>query len=379
MKDIGFKLNPYDRCVANCIIDNKQCTISWYVDDNLATHDSQEVLDSIVDKIEQKFPGLTITRGDEHTFLGMKLRFNENGTLQINLRDYLEECFDEFGDELGPAVASPAARWLNTTNPKARKLDKNKAEKFHSVVAKLLWITQRGRPDVAVPVSSLCTRVQHPDVEDWKKLRRTLKFVQQTIGDFRVIGADDVTRMETYVDSSHAVHEDMRGHTGGVITFGTGVLAPKCSKQKMNSRSSNETEVIGNSEYLPYNIWHEYFLEAQGYKLKSNVLYQDNEGAEKIAKNGTASCGSRSRHINIKFFWITDRVKQGKISVRHCPTDKMIADFFTKPLQGSKFNQFRRIIMGWDHISTLHDNTTITSSEERVGNDVENEIIKEDI
>ena len=119
LKDIGFKLNPYDRCVANCIIENKQCTISWYVDDNLATHDSQEVLDSIVDKIEQKFPGLTITRGNEHTFIGMKLRFNENGTLQINLRDYLEECFDEFGDELGPAVASPAARWLNTTNPES--------------------------------------------------------------------------------------------------------------------------------------------------------------------------------------------------------------------------------------------------------------------
>ena len=76
------------------------------------------------------------------------------------------------------------------------------------------------------------------------------------------------------MDSSHAVHEDMWGHTGGVITFGTGILAPKCTKQKMNSRSTNETEVIGESEYLPYNIWHENFLEIQGYKLKSNILWQ---------------------------------------------------------------------------------------------------------
>ena len=54
----------------------------------------------------------------------------------------------------------------------------------------------------------------------------------------------------------------------------------------MNLRSSNETEVIGNSEYLPYNIWFNYFMEAQGYPLKSNMLWQDNEGAEIMDKNG---------------------------------------------------------------------------------------------
>ena len=121
----------------------------------------------------------------------------------------------------------------------------------------------------------------------------------------------------------------------------------------MNSRSTNETEVIGNSEYLPTNIWHENFLEAQGYPLKDNYFLQDNEGAEKMARNGRISCSSNSRHIKIKFFWITDRVKQGKIKVRRCHTDKMLADFFTKPLQGSKFKKFREVIMGWKHVSTL--------------------------
>ena len=157
----------------------------------------------------------------------------------------------------------------------------------------------------------------------------------------------------TFVDSSHAVHPDMRGHTGGAITFGTGILSPKASKQKMNSRSTNETEVIVNSEYLPINIWHEHFLEAQGYPLKNNWFLQDNEGAEKMAKNGRLSCGSNSRHINIKFFWISNRVKQGKIKIVRCHTERMLADFFTKPLQGSKFKKFRRIVMGWDHITAL--------------------------
>ena len=76
---------------------------------------------------------------------------------------------------------------------------------------------------------------------------------------------------------------DTRGNTGGVSTFGIGILADKSIKQKINSMISNKSEVIGNSDYLPYNIWYEYFLEAQGYPMKSNILWQDNEAAEKMA------------------------------------------------------------------------------------------------
>ena len=96
----------------------------------------------------------------------------------------------------------------------------------------------------------------------------------------------------------------------------------------MNSRSSNETEVIGNSEYLPFNIWFQYFMEAQGYTLESNLLWQDNKGAQRMTENGKMSCSSKSSHIAIKFFWITDRVKQGLLRVQHFPTDIMHADFF---------------------------------------------------
>ena len=90
----------------------------------------------------------------------------------------------------------------------------------------------------------------------------------------------------------------------------------------MNSISSNESEVIGNNDYLPYNIWYEYLLEARGSTKKSNMLWEDNDAEEKMAKNRKFSCSSKSRHIIIKFFWVVDREKQGKISVKHCPTKK---------------------------------------------------------
>ena len=111
------------------------------------------------------------------------------------------------------------------------------------------------------------------------------------------------------------------------------------------------------------------FLEAQGYRLGETYLEQDNESAIKLEKNGRMSAGPRSRHINIRYFWIKDRVKQEHISIRHCPTAVMLGDFFTKPLQGNLFVRFRDVILGYKHVDTLTSTTTtIIPPEERVGN-----------
>ena len=76
----------------------------------------------------------------------------------------------------------------------------------------------------------------------------------------------------------------MRSHTGGLLTFGRGIIHGKSSKQKLNVKSSTEAEIVGVSEYLPYTLWLGHFLEAQGYKLKNNIVHQDNQSAMKLKK-----------------------------------------------------------------------------------------------
>ena len=181
--------------------------------------------------------------------------------------------------------------------------------------------------------------------------------MNKTINDKRIIGANDIQGMQTYVDSSHAVHMDMRGHRGGVSNFGIGVFTAKPSKQNMNLRISNESGLIGNSEYLMYNILYEYFLESQGYPMKYNRTWKNNEAAEKMAKNGKVSCSINCRDIGIKLLWVYYREKQGKTSIKHCPIDKTFADLFTKHLQGSRFKMFRKVVMGWDDVATLWDDS----------------------
>ena len=99
--------------------------------------------------------------------------------------------------------------------------------------------------------------------------------------------------------------------------------------------------------------------------MKDNVLYQDNQSAIKLEKNGRNSSTGNTRHIAIRYFFVKDRVDKGEVSIQYCPIEYMLADYFTKPLQGRVFEAFRRVIMGYEPISWLQKQLT---SKERVGN-----------
>lgn len=157
----------------------------------------------------------------------------------------------------------------------------------------------------------------------------------------------------TWIDAAYAVNPDMRSQTGGVISMGLGLLHAKSSKQRLNVKSSTEAELVGNSDYLPYNIWLLIFMSMQGYTVKNNVLYQDNQSTILILKNGRNSCTGNSRHINIRYFFVKDRIDKKEIKVEYCPSLIMLAVYFTKPLKGALFNKLRDGIMGYRSISDL--------------------------
>jgi hypothetical protein len=82
--------------------------MAWYIDDNKLSHVDSKVNDNIIASIEEHFPGLVITRGKEHIFLGMKIKFIGNGLVEISLQDYLMEAIGVFGEDVSSTVSSPA-------------------------------------------------------------------------------------------------------------------------------------------------------------------------------------------------------------------------------------------------------------------------------
>ena len=87
-------------------------------------------------------------------------------------------------------------------------------------------------------------------------------------------------------------------------------------------------------------------MEAQGYKIWKNILYQDNKSTMLLLKNGKRSSGKRTRALNIRYFFLTDQCDKGNLSVEYCPTGEMIGDYLTKPKTGKEFHKFRDLIMG---------------------------------
>ena len=94
-------------------------------------------------------------------------------------------------------------------------------------------------------------------------------------------------------------------------------------------------------------LWSKLFLEAQGFKVSTTVIYRDNTSSMKLEENGKASSGKRTRHFNIKYFYITDLIQRNEVKIEYCPTADMVADYMTKPLVGAKFIEFCKHILNY--------------------------------
>jgi hypothetical protein len=195
-------------------------------------------------------------------------------------------------------------------------------------------------------VSFLTISVKHPDEDDWGELKRLLRYIRGTIYMPLISKVDSLNIIKWWVDASYATHGYCRGHTGATMSLGRGPVIGMSEKQKLNTKSSTECELVGVDDASPQMLWTQYFLEEEGYVVEASILNQDNLSAILLEKNGKASCGKRRKNINVHYFFIKDRIGSGEITLKHCPATEMLADHFTKPLQGTMFRKFRAEIQG---------------------------------
>ena len=136
-----------------------------------------------------------------------------------------------------------------------------------------------------------------------------------------------------------------------VIQVAACLLVKAClSIRPPNRRSTLEVLLRLNSlpaanDFMLIILCTNSFLESQGYGHQDTILYKDNQSAILLEKNGRKSSSKRTKHLNCRFYFITDRINSNELSVKCCPTEEMTGDFYTKPLQGKLFYKFRKLIM----------------------------------
>jgi hypothetical protein len=243
---------------------------------------------------------------------------------------------------------SPAADHLFTVRDPslAKALLEEQAMAFHRAMAQLLFLSARAWRDIQPAIAFLTTRVWLPDKDDWGKVKRVLGYLKGTLHMPLILLADLLTLSRWWVDAAYAVHDNCRGHTGAGISFGQGMALSYSWKQKINTKSSSEAELVGVDDSLGYILWARYFMIEQGYDMDPSLLYQDNMSAILLKTNGRASSSKRTEHIKVKYFLIKDKVNREEITIEHCPTEQMWTDMNMKPKQGAAFRAFRGHVMG---------------------------------
>ncbi len=203
--------------------------------------------------------------GKTHKYLGMSLDFSHANQYRVTMIDYVDEIvvaydkaltklsdgFSAVKKKLNIARTSTPPDYLFVVNEDAEKLSEERATAFHNLVAKTLYASKRARPDVSTAIAFLTTRVRAPDIDDWRELSHLMEYLRVDRLCPLIISADGSGVLMWYVDASFAVHPNMCNHTGGVFTIERGFPLNSSTKQKLNTRSSTESELVAVNNMMP--------------------------------------------------------------------------------------------------------------------------------
>ena len=329
--------------------DGRSIDVLLHVDDGKGTTDTPERARHLIEALKQQFKVLKVNQGNKHNYLSMVFEYNrEDNTVNITMPTYAKKIVDSYETRERGNPLTPHNPTLFKIQ-ESTKLNSEDQESFHSTVMRIMYYAMRVRPDILCTVNFLSsrTRLGTATHEDQKKLITLVQYIKATSEDGITLGGDASSKLRiyAYADAAYGVHMDGKSHTGLVITFGRGPIYVKSCKQKCVTKSSCEAEIIALSDIVATVAWmNDLLVELLGSTLPP-VLMEDNKAAIQLVTNG-ASTADRSRHVHIRNNFVFQFLDSGKMEIRHCPTDKMLADLLTKPLNTNTFLILREFLLG---------------------------------
>ena len=325
-------------------------SIMFHIDDILISHKHPHIVTLFIKKLNAEYgkrESLSVTRGFVHDYLGMTFDLRVEGEVALSQYDFAKKLHISLPDDTknGKYKKTPAPEDLLKVNDASPKLDGARKETYHCITANTLWLSQRSRSDLQLAIGFHCSRVKDPNEEDWEKLTWLMQYLWYTRFLPMIICITEDGAI-IYIDGSHMIHVDTKGHSGMFTTMGKGAMLNIAKKMGLVTISSTETEIVSTGERMPKCTWFRYFRIAQGDSPTEDTLMQDNKSAILLQKNWPFSTRKGSKHINVRYFFVVDKIKNKEVKIVYCPTEEMVADYNTKPLQGSLFYYFRNKIMG---------------------------------
>jgi hypothetical protein len=342
MLQIGFKAMEFvDKCLYIYETNDGPLIACVHVDDIFLISPTIEMRSWFESELRKTFE-ITVQH-DNLSYLGMNIVYDpECSMIKVNQEGYVKDLLRKHHcDALTKFPKTPTTMDLFDPAPKDSPSVKPKV--YLSLLMALMYVARFTRPDILLPISVLATRSADPRAEDMSKVMRVLRYLAADTGKGLVFNGKNNPDLRIYADASHNTYPSGRGQGGILITIGGTPLYFASFKLKSVTRSSSESELVCLEEASTFSVWIRPLLVALDIQHGPIITLQDNMSTIILAQEGGSF--KRTKHLIAKKGYVRERIEDGDIVLKHCPTKIMRADFLTKPLTKPKLD---------DHLSSLN-------------------------
>jgi hypothetical protein len=209
---------------------------------------------------------------------------------------------------------------------------------YRQAIGSLLYLSKCTRPDITFAVNQVAQRVENPIKSDWIKVKRIFRYLAGTLNYGLCYQRNIQSRLYGYSDASYAMNEDRKSTSGYLFIANGAAISWKSRKQPIVSTSSMEAEYIALASAAKEALW----IRKLNLELKKDNIpievKEDNQSCIKFAHDFIHS--ERTKHIDVRYYFIREKVENKELLITYCPSNEMIADTLTKALGPILFAKF---------------------------------------
>ena len=343
--DIGFTRSQVDRAVYLKRSPDEHTVITVSVDDMAVTSKSLQHIEAFKNQLRERFEISDL--GELTWLLGLKIERDRNArTITFSQNAYVDTILERFHLTDAKAALTPmdAGAVLSTDQSPTTEAERETMQDvpYQRAIGSLMYAATSTRPDITFALAILSQFMRNPGRTHWEAAKHAMRYLKGSANLGLTLGTSD-TILEAYVDADWASQPHRYSMSGYVILLHGGPVAWSTRKQSIIALSTAEAEYIALMAVAREVL----YLQALLGELYEPVnlptpINCDNQSAIALASNGKFH--ARTKHIDIRFHFVRDCVKNGIFELVYCPTEENVADIFTKPLSRPRHQKLRAML-----------------------------------
>jgi hypothetical protein len=357
---LGFRATASDPCLFHLRSRTGRLMLLFlFVDDfQVSFHrDDSAEWGALKAQLVQRFN--TKDMGESTWILGMRIaRDRKLRTITLDQELYVTKALEKYGLAECKVADTPEVVGAAHQEPSEEQRQPADRQRFMEITGTLMYAAISTRPDIAHAVHYLASSMLAPTRLHMVAAERVLRYLAGTKEVGLVFGSrngdgvgDSRGRSQLQVDvcafsdadwaNSKA---DRKSVTGWVAKLNGDPVSWASKKQRTVALSTCEAELYAKAAAIQEVLWLRGLMKELGLHTQAgSTVHGDNQSAIAVAKNGVK--GERTKHVDVKYHFVTETVERGEVQLKWVSTHEQQADIFTKALAAPAFHQFRKQLM----------------------------------